>query len=258
MTLQTDDLLTVQDVNVGFGEFVALNGAHLRIARGGITGIVGPNGAGKSTLFNVLGGQQAHQGGKVIFDGRDITHLPVHRRAQAGLTRTFQISRELGALSVLENLLLAAAAQPGEKLWHALLNTAAARRCEEQAMEHARSLLERVGLWRLAHDRADSLSGGQKKLLELCRALMLKPRLVLLDEPAAGVNPVLVGEIAAFIRSLQAEGMSFAIVEHNMDMIAALCDPVYVLAQGSVLTHGSFAEVAANAQVVEAYLGGVQ
>ncbi|WP_159915738.1 ABC transporter ATP-binding protein [Pantoea sp. 18069] len=258
MTLQTDDLLTVQDVNVGFGEFVALDGAHLRIARGGITGIVGPNGAGKSTLFNVLGGQQAHQGGRVIFDGRDITRLSVHRRAQAGLTRTFQISRELGALTVLENLLLAAADQPGEKLWHALLNSSASRRCEEQAMVHAQSLLERVGLWRLAHDRADSLSGGQKKLLELCRALMLKPRLVLLDEPAAGVNPVLVGEIAQFIRSLQADGMSFAIVEHNMDMIAALCDPVYVLAQGSVLTHGSFAEVAANAQVVEAYLGGVQ
>ncbi|MCD2165200.1 ABC transporter ATP-binding protein [Comamonas koreensis] len=257
MSLQTDDLLTVQDVHVGFGEFTALDGAHLRIARGGITGMVGPNGAGKSTLFNVLGGQQAHQGGQVLFDGQDITHWSVHRRAQAGLTRTFQISREMGALTVLENLLLAAPQQPGEKLWHALLNTAAARQHEAQAMAQAQALLERVGMWRLAHERADSLSGGQKKLLELCRALMLKPRLVLLDEPAAGVNPVLVGEIADFIRSLQAEGMSFAIVEHNMDMIAALCDPVYVLAQGKVLTQGSFAQVSAHAQVVEAYLGGV-
>lgn len=251
----SDELLSARDIRVGFGEFMALDGVDLHVQRGSITGIVGPNGAGKSTLFNVLGGQQAHSG-RVVFNGQDITRWPVHRRARHGLTRTFQISRELGALSVLENLLLAAPQQPGEQLWQALLGTRAARQAETAARQRARELLERVNLWRLAHDRADTLSGGQKKLLELCRALMLEPRLVLLDEPAAGVNPVLVGEIGDFIRSLQAEGTSFVIVEHNMDMIAALCEPVYVLAQGRVLTQGRFDEVVAHEAVAEAYLGG--
>ncbi|KAF1021633.1 MAG: Lipopolysaccharide export system ATP-binding protein LptB [Paracidovorax wautersii] len=251
------DLLVAQGIRVGFGGFVALDGVDLRFARGASTGIVGPNGAGKSTLFNVLGGQQARHGGRVLLDGADITGWPAHRRARAGLTRTFQISRELGALTVLENLLLAAPAQPGEGLLGAWLGRAAARQAEEAAVERARALLERIGLWRLADAPADTLSGGQKKLLELCRALMLEPRLVLLDEPAAGVNPVRVGEIVDFIRALQAEGMSFGIVEHNMDMIAALCEPVYVLAQGQVLLRGRFEDVVANPQVAQAYLGGV-
>jgi ABC-type branched-subunit amino acid transport system ATPase component len=252
-----DALLEARDIGIRFGDFVALEGVSLTFRRGGITGIVGPNGAGKSTLFNVLGGQARPGRGTVTFDGADISRLPAHSRARLGLTRTFQISRELGALTVLENLLLAFPRQPGEGVLPALFQKARVRRAEEEAMEHARALLSRVNLWRLADAPADALSGGQKKLLELCRALMLEPRFVLLDEPAAGVNPVLVGEIGDFIRTLQGEGMSFGIVEHNMDLIAALCDPIHVLAEGRVLTSGSFAEISANALVTEAYLGAV-
>ncbi|KAF1042758.1 ABC transporter ATP-binding protein [Xylophilus sp.] len=253
----TDDLLVAQGIRVAFGGFAALDGVDLRLRRGAITGIVGPNGAGKSTLFNVLGGQQAADAGSVAFDGTDIGGWAAHRRVRRGLTRTFQISRELGALTVLENLLLALDDQPGEGILAALLRPGAVRRAEEAGIERARALLERVNLWRLADARADSLSGGQKKLLELCRALMLRPQLVLLDEPAAGVNPVRVGEVGDFIRTLRAEGMSFGIVEHNMDLIAALCDSIYVLAQGRVLRQGSFADISADAQVAEAYLGAV-
>lgn len=253
----SETMLEARDIRLSFGDFVALDGVSLSFRRGGVTGIVGPNGAGKSTLFNVLGGQVRPQGGAVIYAGQDVSHLPAHRRARRGLTRTFQISRELGALTVLENLLLAFPRQPGEAVLPIFFRKTAVRQAEEEAMEHARALLERVNLWRLADAPANTLSGGQKKLLELCRALMLEPGFVLLDEPAAGVNPVLVGEIADFIRTLQGEGMSFGIVEHNMDMIAALCDPIHVLAEGRVLTSGTFAEISANAQVTDAYLGGV-
>ena len=257
MSVGHDALLEGDGIGVRFGDFVALDGVSLAFRQGGITGIVGPNGAGKSTLFNVLGGQARAGTGAVRFDGADITALPAHGRARLGLTRTFQISRELGALTVLENLLLAFPRQPGEGVLPSLFQMARVRRAEEEGIERARGLLDRVGLWRLADAPADALSGGQKKLLELCRALMLEPRFVLLDEPAAGVNPVLVSEIGDFIRTLQGEGMSFGIVEHNMDLIAALCDPIYVLAEGRVLTHGSFAQIAANTRVTEAYLGGV-
>lgn len=257
MSVGRDAILEADGIGVRFGDFVALDGVSLTFRRGGITGIVGPNGAGKSTLFNVLGGQARTGTGAVRFDGADITALPAHGRARLGLTRTFQISRELGALTVLENLLLAFPRQPGEGVLPALFQKARVRRAEEEATARARALLDRVGLWRLADAPADALSGGQKKLLELCRALMLEPRFLLLDEPAAGVNPVLVGEIGDFIRTLQCEGMGFGIVEHNMDLIAALCDPIYVLAEGRVLTHGSFADIAANTRVTEAYLGGV-
>lgn len=249
--------LEARDIGLRFGTFVALEGVSLTFRRGGITGIVGPNGAGKSTLFNVLGGQLRPDRGSVLLDGRDITRRPPHARARHGLTRTFQISRELGALTVLENLLLASPRQPGEQVFAALLNGPSVRRAEEEAIARARALLQRVNLWRLADAPANALSGGQKKLLELCRALMLEPRVVLLDEPAAGVNPVLVGELGDFIRTLRDEGLSFGIVEHNMDLIAALCDPIHVLAEGRVLTSGSFGEISSNSRVTEAYLGGV-
>lgn len=255
---QAGALLAAANVGVRFGEFTALDSVSVAFPRGAVTGLVGPNGAGKSTLFNVLGGQASPGTGHVVFDGADITHAAPHLRASLGLTRTFQISRELGALTVLENLLLALPGQSGEGVLRALFRPARVRREEEQGIERARALLTRVDLWRLADARADTLSGGQKKLLELCRALMLRPRLILLDEPAAGVNPVRVGEVADFIRVLQAEGMSFGIVEHNMDMIAALCEPIYVLAEGRVLIKGSFDEISADAQVTQAYLGGLR
>lgn len=257
MSIGSDAVLEARNIGLSFGDFVALDDVSLSFRRGGITGVVGPNGAGKSTLFNVLGGQVRPRHGAVIFSGQDISALPAHRRARRGLTRTFQISRELGALTVLENLLLAFPRQQGEEVLPVFFRKSAVKRAEEEALQHARALLKRVNLWRLADAPANALSGGQKKLLELCRALMLEPAFVLLDEPAAGVNPVLVGEIADFIRTLQGEGMSFGIVEHNMDLIAALCDPIHVLAEGRVLTSGTFAEISANTQVTDAYLGGV-
>ena len=257
MSRSDEAALEARDSGLTFGTFVALEGVSVSFRRGGITGIVGPNGAGKSTLFNVLGGQVRPDRGAVLLDGSDMTRQPPHMRARRGLTRTFQISRELGALTVLENLLLAFPRQPGEGMLAALRGGTRVKRAEDEAFARASALLRRVNLWRLADAPANALSGGQKKLLELCRALMLEPRVVLLDEPAAGVNPVLVGELCDFIRTLRDEGLSFGIVEHNMDLVAALCDPIHVLAEGRLLTSGSFDEISSNTRVTEAYLGGV-
>ncbi|MHA7685648.1 ABC transporter ATP-binding protein [Cupriavidus sp. PET2-C1] len=254
-TLRT---LSAEAVSLAFGGVRALDGATLRLAPGRITGLVGPNGAGKSSLFNVLAGSLRPDRGSVRLAGADITRLPVHARAHAGIARTFQLARELDSLTVLENMLLAAPVQPGESLRRLLFSRRSVRRAEEQAIERALSLLARVRLTRLADESASALSGGQKKLLELCRALMLEPDIVLLDEPAAGVNPALIEELCQFILALRDEGKTFAIVEHNMDMVAALCDHVYVLAEGRVLTQGSFDAVTADARVREAYLGALQ
>jgi ABC-type branched-subunit amino acid transport system ATPase component len=238
-----------------FGGLQALREATLSVPPGRITGIVGPNGAGKSTLFNILAGTAQPTSGTVSLRDADITGVPMHERAGLGIVRTFQIARELDTLTVLENLLLAAPRHPGEKLWRIFLDRAAIRRAEAEALERAHALLARVRLTALADRDAGSLSGGQKKLLELARALMLEPRIVLLDEPAAGVSPALIEELCGFILELKAEGTTFAIVEHNMDVIASLCDSVYVLAEGTVLTHGDFASVTSDERVMQAYLG---
>lgn len=251
----SETLLEARDLVVRFGGVVALNGASLTIPRQGITGIVGPNGAGKSTLFDVLAGVRRPSAGAVHFNGRDITGAALHRRAHLGIARSFQIARELDGLSVLENVLLASLDHPGDKLWRVFLTPWQVKREEARLIERALALLDRVKLRRLADEPAGVLSGGQKKLLELARALMLDPALVLLDEPAAGVNPLLIDELCAFILTLKAEGTAFAIVEHNMDVVAALCDRVYVLADGAVLTTGTFDEIVADARVMDAYLG---
>jgi ABC-type branched-subunit amino acid transport system ATPase component len=249
-------MLEARHVHVDFGGFQALDGASVRLPAGVVTGIIGPNGAGKSTLFGVLAGAVEAASGEVLLEGLPITrHNPVWR-ARHGLTRTFQLSREMSGLSVLENVLLARPNALGEGVFRALFSRSAMRAAEEAAIEKARRLLARVDLWRLANASAGALSGGQKKLLELCRALMLDPRIVLLDEPSAGVNPTRIGEITEFIRTLQQEGMSFGMVEHNMGMIRSLCDRVYVLAEGRVLTEGRFDDVIDNPQVASAYLGG--
>lgn len=248
-------MLEARDVRVVFGGFRALDGASVRLSSRMVTGLIGPNGAGKSTLFGVLAGAVEAASGEVLLEKRPVTrHGPVWR-ARHGLTRTFQISRELAGLSVLENVLLARPNALGEGVLSALFARSAVRAAEEAAIEKARGLLARVDLWHLADKPAGALSGGQKKLLELCRALMLDPRIVLLDEPSAGVNPTRIGEITEFIRTLQQEGMTFGMVEHNMDMIRSLCDRVYVLAEGRVLTEGHFDEVITNLQVASAYLG---
>ncbi len=248
-------MLKISDLTKTFGAFRALNVGQIDIPTGQVTGIVGPNGAGKTTLFNTIGGAFRPDSGQVTLDGADITGLPPHKLAEQGLVRTFQISRDLGALTILENLLLARPGQLGESIAASLFSRARIRAEEEKAIEQARALLERVDLWRLADQSAANLSGGQKKLLEVLRAMMLSPKVILLDEPAAGVAPTMEGVLADFILSLKAEGVTFAIVEHDMEMIERLCDSVYVMTEGREMMHGSFAQVTTDPRVLEAYLG---
>jgi len=238
-----------------FGGFHALAGCSVEIARQSITGIIGPNGAGKSTLFNVLGGLLAPESGDVSFEGRSILSLRPDQRARIGVVRTFQISRELGELTVLENMLLASPHQYGESVWRSLFTPAPVRAQERAAVEKARALLDQVNLAQLADEQANNLSGGQKKLLEISRALMLEPKIILLDEPTAGVSPVMTEALARTILKLRGEGLTFAIIEHDMDVIAQLCAPIFVLAEGRTLMRGTFREVASNGEVMSAYLG---
>lgn len=247
--------LSADDIQVVFGGFSALQAVSVEIRPGRITGFVGPNGAGKSTLFNVLAGSLVPSRGKVRLGAADITAMPVHRRARAGLARTFQLTRELGSLTVLENLLLGHPRHPGDALWNVFCRWRAVRRCDQEARDRAMALLERVGLAGLADDSAAHLSGGQKKLLELCRALMMDPGIILMDEPAAGVSPAMLSELIDVILSLQDDGQTFAIVEHNMEMVSCLCRWVYVLAEGRVLAEGAFDAVTSDLQVRQAYLG---
>jgi ABC-type branched-subunit amino acid transport system ATPase component len=249
-------MLQANNISVGFGNFKALDAVNVRFEKGHITGIIGPNGAGKSTLLNVLGGTITPDAGDVVFQGTTLNKHAAHARTRLGLTRTFQISRELNGLTVLENLLLAAPVQ-SQTMTSALFNRKKIRLQEEQNIARARVLLEKINLWRLADEFAGNLSGGQKKLLELTRALMLEPDIVLLDEPAAGVNPVLIGELSEYILSLQEDGVSFGIIEHNMELISKLCDTVYVLAEGKVVVQGDFEEVVSHKDVAQAYLGAV-
>jgi ABC-type branched-subunit amino acid transport system ATPase component len=248
-------LLQARGIRKTYGGLEALSGVDLDLARGRITGLIGPNGAGKTTLLNVISGVERATSGQVLLLGEDIGSLPQYQLATRGLVRTFQISRELGQLTVLENLLLARARQTGEGLVGLFARPKRVRQEEEAAIEVARAALQKVNLWRLADAPAATLSGGQKKLLELSRALMLQPRLVLLDEPAAGVAPAMEEVLVATIRGLADEGVDFLIVEHDLDIVAALCDHVYVMAAGQVLTEGTFAHVVGDARVVEAYLG---
>ena len=250
-------MLRVKGVSKAFGAISVMRDVSLDAPAGRISGIIGPNGAGKSTLINVICGLLRPDGGQVLLDDRDLTPLPAYLRARLGLVRTFQIARELGELTVLENLLLARQHQTGESVVNAFIRRATVRREETAAAARARRLLEKVGLSHLADESARALSGGQKKLLELARALMLDPRIILLDEPAAGVSPPMRAEISQVIRGLCEQGLTFVVVEHDMDMVASLCQRVYVIAEGLNLTSGTFGEVVADQRVVRAYLGGI-
>ena len=250
-------MLAATEVVKSFGGFQALARCTLEIERGTVTGIIGPNGAGNSTLFNVLGGLLEPDSGAVSLKGRSLLGLRPDQRAKTGLVRTFQISRELRGLTVLENVLLASPHQSGDAAWRCFIAPRRVREEEETAIRRARELLERVDLWGLANEPAGNLSGGQKKLLEISRALMQQPEIILLDEPAAGVSPVMIKILGETILRLRGEGITFAIIEHDMDVIARLCDPIYVLAEGRTLTRGTFREVASNHEVMQAYLGKV-
>lgn len=234
-----------------------LNGVALDAAKGRITGIIGPNGAGKSTLLNVIAGLLKPDAGQILLGTSDVSIVPVRKRAGIGMIRTFQLSRELGELTVLENLLVAPLRQTGERVTSAYFRRGKVRAEERSHAELAHALLDKVGLWKLADAPARTLSGGQKKLLELGRALMLAPKIILLDEPAAGVSPPMRLEIATLIQALRDEGKTLVLVEHDMDFVGKLCDYVYVLAEGSNLTSGSFTDVVSDERVIQAYLGGV-
>ena len=248
-------LLDVRGLHRSFYGIRALDGVDLAVEAGTITGLIGPNGAGKTTLFNCVSGLIPPEGGRVVFDGRDVTGWRPDRVTQAGCVRTFQIARGFPRLSVLENLMLYGDRQPGERLGQALGRTRAARERESALRERAVAVARRLSLTRVADDPASDLSGGQKKLLELGRALMTDPKLILLDEPIAGVNPTLAREIGDHLQSLRADGLTLLIIEHHLDVIARLCEPVIVMAEGRHLAQGSFGEVAADPRVQEAYMG---
>jgi ABC-type branched-subunit amino acid transport system ATPase component len=248
-------LLEVRDLARSFYGLHALNGVDLDVEAGTITGLIGPNGAGKTTLFNCVSGVIPPERGRVRFDGHDITGASADRVTRHGLVRTFQIARGFPRLSVRENLMLYGARQPGEQLWKAWTRSSDVARREAELFARAERVARRLNLTRVLDDPASAMSGGQKKLLELGRALMTDPKLVLLDEPIAGVNPTLAGEIGAHLGALRDEGLTFLIIEHHLDVIARLCDPVIVLAEGRHLAQGTFTEVAADERVQEAYMG---
>ncbi|MEB3292549.1 MAG: ABC transporter ATP-binding protein [Synechococcales bacterium] len=251
----TNTLLSATGLVKTFGGVTAVDRADLQVAPGSITGLIGPNGAGKTTLFNLLSNFIRPDAGQVTFDGQAIATMQPHRIARLGMVRTFQVARTLSRLSVLENLLLAPQKQTGEKAWNVWLQPNKIRAEERQATQRAMDILDSIGLVHKAHDYAGGLSGGQRKLLEIGRAMMTQPKLILLDEPAAGVNPTLINQICNYITTWNREGISFLIIEHNMDVIMSLCDRVWVLAEGKNLAVGSPEEVQSNQQVLAAYLG---
>ncbi|MGC8202428.1 ABC transporter ATP-binding protein [Aliiroseovarius sp. PTFE2010] len=249
-------MIRVENLHKHFGGFRAVDGASLEIAEGKITGLIGPNGAGKTTLFNAIAGVLEPTSGHVFMDGEDITGLPPHDLFHRGLLRTFQIAHEFSSLSVRENLMMVPGHQSGEALW----NTWFARRqiaAEEKALrDQADEVLDFLTISHLADERAGNLSGGQKKLLELGRTMMVDARIVFLDEVGAGVNRTLLGTIGdAIVRLNQERGYTFCMIEHDMDFIKRLCDPVIVMAEGKVLAEGSAEDIMRNEQVIEAYLG---
>ncbi|MFN8723066.1 MAG: ABC transporter ATP-binding protein [Rhodospirillales bacterium] len=249
-------MLELRGVSKAFGGLKAVDDVSFTVARGTITGLIGPNGAGKTTLFNTVAGALKPTGGEIRLDGRRIDGLPSHRVYRSGLARTFQIPRPIGTLSVLENVMLAPTGQTGERAWNALLRPGRVRAEERANREKAVGILEFLNLIRLADEPARTLSGGQLKLLELARALMSDPRVILLDEPGAGVNPTLLGQIVERIAALNRRGITFLIIEHNMDLVMNLCRPVVVMAGGRLLMEGDPEAVRGDPRVLDAYLGG--
>lgn len=250
-------LLRVENLARRFGGLQAVDGVSFVIERGAIAGLIGPNGAGKTTCFNCVAGFLQPSGGRVWFEGEEITGMPPHRIFAKGLVRTFQIPQELNTMTVLENLMLTGEHQAGERPWENWLRPWRVRTEEQALEERAHEVLDLVALDRHADALAGTLSGGQRKLLELARSLMAQPSMILLDEPAAGVNPALLAQIGAHIRRFQEEfGITFLIIEHNLDFVRSFCDPVVVMAQGRVLDLGAADDVLANPEVEVAYLRG--
>ncbi|WP_227354071.1 ABC transporter ATP-binding protein [Haladaptatus salinisoli] len=253
----SDTPLRVDDLRKTFGGITAVDGATFSVEQGSLTGLIGPNGAGKSTTFNLITGVHTPDGGSVRFDGEDITGLRPYQIANRGLVRTFQIARELSEMTVLENMMLAPAGQSGEKLWRSVTPgfRGDVRREEEAVLERAWEMLEFFEIDHLAEEYSGNLSGGQRKLLEMARALMTDPKMVLLDEPLAGVNPSLEKKLLAHVHELRENGYTFLLVEHDMDVIMNNCERVIVMHQGKVLAEGRPEAIRANDRVIDAYLG---
>ncbi len=249
-------MIVVEDLHRHFGGFRAVDGASLTIKTGSITGLIGPNGAGKTTLFNVIAGRLPPTSGRVLMDGEDITGLPPHVLFHKGLLRTFQIAHEFGSMTVRENLMMVPANQSGERLWNTWFNRGKVAEEEARIRAKADEVLEFLTISHLADQKASNISGGQKKLLELGRTMMVDAKIVFLDEVGAGVNRTLLNTIGdAIVRLNKERGYTFCVIEHDMDFIARLCDPVIVMAEGHVLAQGTVAEVKADERVIEAYLG---
>jgi ABC-type branched-subunit amino acid transport system ATPase component len=235
----------------------AVNGAAFDVPEGQITALIGPNGAGKTTVVNILSGAMKCDGGREFIGETEVTNWPSYKIARLGLMRTFQLSRELGGLTVLENLLVAPAHQAGESLVNLLFRPGLIRDQEREHAERALQVLEVYGLYPLRDNRASELSGGQKKLLEIARAVMAAPKILLLDEPMAGVNPALIERIGGYIDDLKDSGVTVLMVEHNLNVVERICDYVIVLAEGRTLATGRLSELRDNVEVVKAYLGEV-
>ena len=253
---QDSNILQIENLSKYFGGLAAVSNCSLKIKKGSITGIIGPNGSGKTTLFNLIAGNLKTSKGTVLFNNENITDVPSYELFSKGLLRTFQIAHEFTNLTVLENLMMVPGNQAGENLVNALLKPALIKKEEEQVKQKAFKVIEFLNLKHLANELAGNLSGGQKKLLELGRTMMVDAKLVLLDEVGAGVNRTLLKDIGtAILRLNKEQGYTFCMIEHDMDFINRLCDPVIVMAEGSVLFEGTSDEVKKNEKVIESYLG---
>jgi len=249
-------MLKIKDLNKSFGGLKAVNNVNLEVKKNSITGLIGPNGAGKTTLFNTIAGLYAPENGEIYLEGKNIAGLKPHELFNMGVLRTFQIAHEFSSLTVLENLMMVPGNQRGEKLIYALFSDEAVKQQEEEIRTKAIEVIEFLNLKHLTQEIAGNLSGGQKKLLELGRTMMVEANLVLLDEVGAGVNRTLLNEISdAILRLNKERNYTFFVIEHDMDLIEKICDPVIVMAEGSVLFEGKFSDVKSNEEVIEAYLG---
>ena len=252
----TDILVKVENVIKTFGGLVALNDCSLDIKNGSITGIIGPNGSGKSTLFNVITGNLKPDNGKIFYNGFEITGKEPYELFDLGILRTFQIAHEFTNMTVIENLMVVPGGQKGESLLYSLMNTPKIKKEDEEIKDKAIDVLKFLKIEHLKNERAGNLSGGQKKLLELARTMMVDAKIVFLDEVGAGVNKTLLKEISeSILRLNQDKGYTFCMIEHDFNFISELCDPVIVLAEGKVLFKGSAEEVKKNEEVIESYLG---
>ena len=249
-------MIEVRSVSKKFGGVRAVNDTSLTIGKGSITGLIGPNGAGKTTLFNIIAGLHAPSAGRIFLDGEDITGLKPHDLFKKGLLRTFQIAHEFSSMTVTENLMMAPDGQLGERILNTWIRRGAIREQETRVRGKAEEVIDFLRIGHVANERAGNLSGGQKKLIELGRTMMVDAKVVLLDEVGAGVNRTLLVEIGdAILRLNRERGYTFCMIEHDMDFIGRLCDPVIVMAEGTVLAQGAAEEVRNNEDVIEAYLG---